>query len=207
MPPVDSSSTEVIRPALESRPDRRLCAIRRFDAGLPGLRCGRAARPAPGAGSRRHRRTRARPDRSSSTCPSEAGLGAQGAGRGHPLRRPSSISPSIDACATASWRLLRRSRSASRSSMRHARLDDGGDGCRRRCRRLTVRRVNRNPWPHALPDEHPNTSRGRSVTSSPVDEADRAVAGSHRRRGARRSRRTVRPIQDDGLLDRLPHHE
>ena len=53
--------TEVIRPALEAGRSVALCPLCRLDAGLPGLRRGRPARPPARARTRGDRRPAARP--------------------------------------------------------------------------------------------------------------------------------------------------
>src|SRR5512143_3983014 len=119
--------------------------------------------------------------------------------------RRSSTWPSIAGCARGSSRWRTRNRPASWWWTPHARP--------RKWRPPSTPRptasspaVNRNPLRCA-----PIHDSGGRAASAPLlvhgGRGGPGCAAPDRRWRARRSRGPVRPIQDDGLLDRLPHHE
>ena len=124
-------------PGARGRADGRLRSVRRFDAGLPGLRGGRPARRPPGARGGRHRRPRPGPD--DPARPARRGRpGAQGAGRRDPLR--GRVRPRLPSTRPrwASWPSpSSRAGAGSRSSMRPI----AGRRGRRRGRAIAVDRL------------------------------------------------------------------
>ena len=198
---------EVIRPAIAAGTTVDLRPLRRFDAGLPGLWRRAAARPPALARGGRYRRAPAGPD--DPARPAGRGRARpQGAGRRDPLR--GGVRPRVPsaACAPGSWPSRRPSRA--RFAVIDATADSRRRGARRSPRSSTAAGPSgepESPRTCALRDERVQGIRSRLRVASVDGRRGSGCAGSHRRWGARCSRRPVRPIQDDGLLDRLPHHE